>query len=386
MERKRRSVRRVHPTPLSLHGGSCPPGAHPSSASAAIAASRSSHCAAIASSSSRPRSAPPARTACRTSRPCRRPRVSPAASRTARCCTTACRVTGSSRASAVALADPRPASRVSSDRRVGSARAANTGPGSARVVRRVTQSPRRHRLQHLTPPVDVALAVPLLLLRRPVELGEPALDDRQPRAVALGRERELDQRLLPGIRLGPRLDRPAEAEHRRLLDPLDPRVARAVLRPHHHERPARPQVDLGLVGAEPASDVLGTGEHLPDPLRRGGHSVSRTMLSSPRPLLRSIDLQAEAFRSGRASQDLLRTGQSQLVGHHPHPGVVAQLLQALGQRQPPVRVLVDGARQVGLARLADRRRTARPAPAATGCGPAARAWRRPAGPRPGRRR
>src|SRR5687767_15827854 len=114
---------------------------------------------------------------------------------------TAGRLTGIDAASALALPSPRAASRSSTCRRVGSARAANSSPCSAAAA-----TSGRHRdgvlLElgelHL-PALGVALEVLASLLVRAVEHSEAALDDAQAGALALGAEGELDQR---GVAVG----------------------------------------------------------------------------------------------------------------------------------------------------------------------------------------
>src|SRR4051812_30173179 len=149
------------------------------------------------------------RTVSRPSRPSRRAATRPARSRTARCLTTATRLTGSSPASVVAVPSPRSARRVSTRQRVGAASAALTSSataligcsdGDARgVVGQVGQLD--------APALAVALGALVLLGGVDEELVEAALDHAQAGAVALGLQRELDERRvaldgLAAVRLG----------------------------------------------------------------------------------------------------------------------------------------------------------------------------------------
>jgi hypothetical protein len=62
------------------------------------------------------------------------------------------------------------------------------------------------------------------------------------------------------------------------LDGLDPRARAAVLAPVHHHLAAGAQVDLRAGVAEPAPDVVGLRQQLPDALDRrldGGLSLDQ---------------------------------------------------------------------------------------------------------------
>src|SRR6266508_874155 len=96
-----------------------------------MAARRASHSAARRASQWAVASRRSGRTAERTSRPRRAPRTRPARPRTARCLTTAWRLTGKVAARAVAVASPLAASTSRSRRRVGSANATNTSSASS---------------------------------------------------------------------------------------------------------------------------------------------------------------------------------------------------------------------------------------------------------------
>src|SRR5207248_5659717 len=85
----------------------------------------------------------------RVSRPERRASTRPASPSAARCFVTACRVTGSSAASSVAVASPRAASVSTTKRRVGSASAEKTSDESATERLQLERRPEvRRRLAH----------------------------------------------------------------------------------------------------------------------------------------------------------------------------------------------------------------------------------------------
>ena len=178
---------------------------------------------------------------------------------------------------------PRPAraSVPSSRQRVGSASAAKTAgsgsataaliapPGPARVVGQLAELAR--------PAVGVGGERGGSLVGVDVERVEAALDDRDARAVALGGERELDQRRVAPAS-APRATpsrQPAVGEAVRRLDRLDAAVERAVVAPAQRQRAAGAQVDLGAGVAEPAAEVVGAGDQLPHALDgRGDQDVS----------------------------------------------------------------------------------------------------------------
>src|SRR3954468_1130783 len=169
------------------------------------------------------------------------------------------RLTGTSAASSRAVAAPRAPITASSCRRVGSASAAKT---SSELLGVGTDL-----LALELPAAGVVLVVLALPVDRQVEGGEAGLDDAQPGAVALGGQRELDQRAVARSRLQAGRIRPAPGEEPRRVDRLDDAVAGAVLLPPDGEPAAGSQVEFGGL-AEPLREVLRGGQHGPDPLDR----------------------------------------------------------------------------------------------------------------------
>src|SRR3954469_634692 len=178
------------------------------------------------------------------------------------CLAMACRVIGSRAARSVAVAGPAEASAARMARRLGSARATKTCSAIASRSRSASRSEAAwsggievgDQLAELAAPA-LDVAVERLLVRVVRQLREARLDHREPGAGAGRLQGELHVRPARVV-LGQAVDVPGEAEHRRLLDPLDPHVGDVALGPGHPGRAAGAQVDRGLV-AEPRAEALG---------------------------------------------------------------------------------------------------------------------------------
>ena len=152
------------------------------------------------------------------------------------------RLTGSSRASWVALASPREPISSSTSRRVASESAANTW--SAAISRR-----RRARASAASASVELA--------------QRARLDHPDAGPVGLGLEIDLDPaRLLAR-------GRPPEDESARLVDLLDESVA--LVDP---QVPARHELELGVLAGQPLAELVGIGDRLPGLLGEAGTRTS----------------------------------------------------------------------------------------------------------------